>query len=710
MKSKGWSLVAFLPRLCLTTIISTFVAAGANAQDLQLVASPNPAPVYQKVTLSVVVPASNPETVSAQFPERSNSFHIVSGPYVQPFVDSSSSGNRSVKVSYVVEGNETGRIIIPPLSVAAGGSSYATKPLVLAFGVLRNGEVVVPLHPVWTILDRRPDGVFYTGEAIPVILELRNEAERTTIDSIHIADPLPGLEEVKELAAPTETVVGDTRLYQIPVESFILTANAAGTISLPAVSVTAGNRSGLSSPMAIRISQTPDVIAESGAIGTFSFRSWTTTRSVTGGEEVSLHLRIEGSGNLSRITLPVPSSTGLLDIGKQETQHMSAGISGYFGFREMVYQYLLQPSTESGGSAVSKSTGSITVPSFRWLDPRNGTQTAPARVFALAPAVGGTPAAGDSSVYGSFSTSPGTGNIPKTEAANVKRSTVQLPFQLEPAGVVRGSEYRELYTNGNTYLWLIPGPIVFGLFLLVRPRRKGGGSLLGAGALFLVLLACRIPPSQDSLQSGVEAYAAGNYEQAARDLAAARPDYPRNAALSYDIGLVEYRLGRYGEAVHSVRTAVYYSPLSQTYRSALDWMVGEIGVTEQVPAAYPIHPDLFLFVLIIGINAAAILGIGVMVRRSGAIAIALILVLVISVIAGGGLGYTAVKRSVETAVVKSAGTEMTKIPMAVAGHWLELPAGMAVRIRDEVKDYYLVETAYGNTGWVRQDRVLVDGR
>lgn len=679
----------------LCTLLLLLSAIGVSAEDLTLTAAPNPAAVYQKVGLTVIVPSANPETVSASFPSGLAAIHVVSGPYVQPFTANDSAGKPTVKVSFVIEGNEAGRIVVPSLQISADNTDYSTRPIVLSFGVPNGGKLVVPLRPVWTIPNRAARETYYVGEAIPVVLELRNETENRTIDSVRITNPPPGLEQAKELASISRREVGTTTLLQIPVASFILTPTSAGTVSLPSATVQAGGASGVSAPRALQVRPVPDAVSESGAVGSFSFRSWTTKRPVADGEEISLHLRIEGSGNLKHLVLPVPSSTGMIEIGKNQTKHISASVSGYTGFREIVYQYLLQSNSPGAAGA-----GMVTVPRFSWLDPKGGVQSAAARTISIsAPSV---------------SSSPGSalpGKHPVTEqAAGAKPNHGNIPFTLEPASVIRRSEYREFYSNGRTYLWLLPGPIVFGLFLLTRPRGRSRSKLLGAAVFVFLLSACAVSPVDDSLVQGTTAYAKGEVAQAAKDFVAAQGSFPRNAALSFDLGIAEYRLGRYGEAIHSIRTAIYYAPLSAKYRSVLQWMVDQIGIQEQVPPAYPIHPDLFLFLLIGGINLAAILGVLVVMKRSGRLAIALILVLVISTISAGGLAYTSVRRSVETAVVKSSGTEMTKIPMAVAGRWLELPAGMAVDVRDSVSGYYLVETAYGNTGWVRKDRVLIDGR
>lgn len=700
----------FLPRALALGGFAMLVALPAAGQDLQLMASPNPAAVYQKVTLSVIVPAKDPSAVSASFPESSGEIHVVSGPYIQPYLDNAQPSTQKVRVSYVIEGNEPGRTIIGPLSITVGSAVEKTDPMVMAVGVLRGNEVTVPLQPVWKLPEARPGVPLYTGEAIPVVLELKNEARVTKVDEVHVSQAPPGLLRISELDPPSRTQVGQTTLYQVPVASYLLTATGVEDLILPAAQVQAGARTGTSIPRQIQINPIPEAISASGAIGALAFRSWTTEQKVADGEEVSLHLRVEGTGNLPRIVMPVPAATGILQIDKNETRNVSETRKGFSGFREIVYRYLYQGSNQPADTPV------ISVPSFSWLDPETGSiESVPERTFPVStpPAIGPAMSPSDGALTGAGAAgrpeatgASATGSA--GSAGGVSRTLPALPYTLESAAAIRSSEYRELYSRGDTYLWLLPGPVIFGLFLLVRPRpRKGSGGLTSV-LLFGLLISCSTAPIHDSVEAGMASYNEGKLEKAASDFGRAANVYPRNAALSFDRGIVEYRLGRYGEAIHFLRAAIFYSPLTPTYRSALEWTVSQIGVPEQVAAAYPVHPDIFLIALIVAVNAASILGILVLLRRSGGLAIALILLLVLSVISAGGLGYTAVKRSVQTAVVRSSGTEMTKIPMASAGRWLELPAGMAVRVRDSAGGYYLVETAYGNTGWVKHDRVLLD--
>lgn len=688
-----WAIAVYLVGLLL------LAAAAAAAEPLTLHVSPNPAAVYQKVTLSAIVPAGSPEVVSASFTASNEGIHIVSGPYIQPYVSESAPSSSLVRISYVIEANEPGRKVLPPVTIDTASGRRTTRPVVVSFGYQRGGHIVVPLEAAWRLPGREKREALYAGEAIAVVLELVNELQPQKADKVALTGGSSSLRPAKEFVRTRSRMVGQTRLYQVPVASYILTPTKAGTISLPTAHVSTGTRSGMSAPRRLRVVAPPAAISSSDAIGSLAFRSWTTHRPVKGGEEVSLHLRVEGRGNLPEIALPQPTARGLLELGRNETHSTSPGASGFRGFREEVYRYLLSSSSGPGAAA-----GSITVPSFSWLDPHSGkVSSVAAKSYSFAPPAGRAAAARSGGA--SARAASGTG----AHAKQASRSGI--PFAPQSAAAIQGSEYRAFYSRGKTYLWLLPGPVVFALFLLIRPRRKGRGIGLGASALFLLLFSCRLAPVQDQAASGVAAYRAGKLTVAARDLAAATASYPRNAPLSYDLALVEYRLGRYGEAVHYLRTAIYFAPLSRTYRSALDWMVKQIGVPEQASSAYPVPPDLFLIILIVAINAASLLGIFLVFKARGGLAIGLILCLVVALISGGGLVYSITKRSVETAVVKSSGTEMTKIPMAVAGRWLELPAGMAVRVVDSTKGYYLVKTAYGNTGWVRKDHMLLgEGR
>lgn len=669
-----------------------------SAEELPLLASPNPAAVYQKVTLSIIVPARNPEAVSAEYRGLAGAVHLISGPYIQPYIDERNPGVSEVRVSYVIEGNEPGRIVIPSFAITVDGSRRMTKPTVMTFGVLRGGQIVVPLEPVWRLPSEGSGATFFAGEAIPVVLELRNEPVPEKIDEVRLSGTPAGLEKVPPFSEAVGRQIGDATLYQVPAAAYILTPTASGTVTLPTASVKAGGRTGVSAPAEINVDAAPEAIATTGAIGALSFRSWMTSRRVRGGEEIFLHLRVEGTGNLPSIALPRPTTSGLLELGNDETQSIDAGASGYRGFRERIYRFLRPASISPGVSGPV-----ISVPAFPWLDPAtHDVESVPEATYRVS-----LPAAGSSSAQ---TPSPPAGSASAAPVGATGTAAVEVPFAPESAATVRSSEYREFYSRGESYLWLLPGPLVFGMFLLVRPRGRGRAGGLGAAALFLLLSSCHPAVIHDRVAAGVTAYQKGRMGQAEKDFVAARSSYPRNAALSFDLALVQYRLGRYGAAIHLVRNAIFYDPLSAKYRAALDWMVNQIGVAEQVPPAYPIHPDLFLMLLIAAVNVASILGILVTLRGRGGLAIALILCLVLALIAAGGLAYSAAKRSVETAVVKSSGTEMTKIPMAAAGRWLELPAGMAVRVLDSTDGYYLVQTAYGNTGWVRQNRMLLDHR
>ena len=662
---------------------------------------PNPAHVNEKVTLSIVFDTSNVASVVPGFPALPPQVRLISGPNVQPYVDPNDPATPKARVSYVLEGAEGGRFVIPSISVTAGNASFTTGQLVVSFGISGQQALVIPLRPSWSLPVALSEGPLYVGEAIPLSLLLANEPGPLNGVQIELLGDASGLKQVKLYSRTHMEKYGTFSLYPVPAADYELTPDHAGNVVVPPARLVSGDREGTAAPLELRIRQAPSAIASTGAIGSFTFRGWVEEHPVTGGTEILVHERVEGDGNLNRLELPAPSSTGLLPLGRSETHAMTAGTGGYTGFRERVYRFLAT-FPQNGTSAAAAPT--ITIPRFVWFQPVSGRiSSVPARTLAIAPPVSGL--AGQSGAP-SGATRPGS---PTAEASTLSGAAPQgSPPEPLPAAAVERTHFHSYYTHPVYYLFLLPGPIALGFELLLRrPRRRGRAA--GAGFTLLLFLIAGSAAPADRVQQGVDAYRSRNYAVALRDLSAAQSLYPRNAALSYDLALAQYRNGLYGKAIHSLRTAIYFAPLDSRYRAALAWMVSQIGVSEQVPPPYPIHPDLYLLALILLVNAAAVLAIVAARRRSGAFAIPAILCGALALAAAGGLVYASFKRAEVTGVVASAGTEMTKIPFPAAGKWMELPEGMAVYVEDRVPGYYLVQTAYGLRGWVEQKDLLIDG-
>ena len=671
----------------------------AKPPDAQL--SPNPALVGQKVTLSIVLDTSDTSQLAAHVSSLPPEIKLISGPYIQPFVDQGDPFTAKSEISYVIEGTEPGRYVVPPITIFSHGSTTATSPTVAAFGVARGGAITIPLRVQWSVSPSLRADLLYSGETIPLSLVLVNEPGDTSVDSVVLLGNSDGIDRVPLYTAQHLERFGSSVLYTIPAADFELTPLSAGQVTLPAAEVSAGTSRGSAPPITLTVHEAPSAIAATGAIGSFLFRSWIEVHDVKDGREVLVHERVEGEGNLSRLNVPEPTTSGLLSLGATETRSLTAGSGGYSGFREIVSRYLASPrSAEAGAPAAS-----VTVPRFVWFDPSLGRiASVPARTLTVETPPVSAPA---SAVAAAAPEAQGKQDAagPGAHAQQESPPPSGVPEPLSAASV-RRSFYHSYYTDPTAYLWLLPGPLLLGLFLLLR-RPPGGRSAAGAGIALMLLLAASTT-ADDRLDAGISAYRSHDYKKALTELLSQRSSYPDNAALSYDIALAEYRNGQYGLAIHDLRRAIYLAPLDRSYRSALEWMTSQISVDEQVPPAYPIHPDLYLIALILFLNSGSLLGIVALRRRSGAFAIPAFLCAALVLISAVGLAYTAAKRAQPSAVVVSAGTEMTKIPLDSASKWIELPEGMAVSVRDSVPGYYLVRTALDVSGWVKRKDLLLD--
>ena len=676
----------------LAVLLIALATPGLSALDLELRVQPNPVVVGRQATISITFDYADAAAVSADPFTLPEGLQLTSGPYIRPYIDEDNPGAAKVEVSYVVAATAPGRYAMPAIMIHAKDSSAATRPFVLAAGISQGDSIVVPPSARWRALV----SPIYAGETIPLALELENEPSPVTVDKVVVQPPSGAFEPAKGLLSPSAVTVGETTLYTVPAAVYEFTPASAGAVVIPAASVQVGNLSGSAQPLTLTVLPAPAGIEQTGAIGAFTFRA--STEPVERPGAITLRLEIAGDGNLGYLHLPVPATTNLLTLDERETRKLAPSLTGYSGSRERIIRYL----------AAGDGAASLRIPDFSWFDPRdNQLHTVPGRLVTLASGS----AAGTAPGSAAERQQPQPAPPEAAGSANAKAaaSALSVPFSPEPWRVIEGASYRDLAAEPLSYIWLLPGPIFFLIVLFGRRFWRGTPVAL----LFCVLLLGSTPPSSSLLApvatKALADYAAGHLQSALSGFTRGLAIEPRNAALFFNKGLTEYRLGIAGYAVNSVRTAVFYEPTSPRYRQLLDWMVRRLAVPEQVPAVTPIHPDLFFLGLMLFVNGAGIAGGLLLLKRRAGWVILLGLCAVLALGSASGLLYTVAARSVKTAVVAENRTEMKKIPVDSASHWLDLSRGMAVRIMGGSGDYDLIETGYGIKGWVRKEALLVDG-
>jgi len=136
-------------------------------------------------------------------------------------------------------------------------------------------------------------------------------------------------------------------------------------------------------------------------------------------------------------------------------------------------------------------------------------------------------------------------------------------------------------------------------------------------------------------------------------------------------------------------------------RGVLQSLEHGYGLTGQVAAPFPVHPDLAYLLLLLFANAALIMA-ALFVRKKRVQF--LIFFVLLSIAALSSFAFFVGRlysESRSVGVVILAGSHLNRVPEVDSKSWFELPSGTSLWIRGQFGDYYLVETPSDILGWVR---------
>ena len=626
----------------------------------------NPVGVKDRIFLTITVKHSEASDVLVTPPKWPEGFVLLSGPRIRPYADDQDSNfPQKVRITYTLRSDIPGRFILKGFSVQAGAKRAKTAPVLLEVGLYKNRQVYMPLEVVWQV----PETPLYVGAAIPVYLVLKDQVEIPLVESFEVTKPQGGLfEEAQGIGEIRISKSGDIELYTVPVASYLLTPSQSGRLFLPSAKVNALGLQAETGTVRLEIEKLPDEITESGAIGNFHFTHTLDGTRLTRGEEVTLLLRIEGTGNLHYLEFPVPDFGNLMQIDTSEKMDIFATSIGYSGYREKQYVVV---------SEIAGSTA-ITIPDFVWLDYTTGSvrRTGEARL-AVATVSADEPVLPDGQ---QFPFAPGS---------------LSALLELKP------SKAHRVPLN---YLWMLPAPIAF-IILLALKRTK----ILFVSVVFVFLGAGdTVGNGEVVLKEALEAYHSDNMDIAAERFKESLGHFPDNPGILYALSLSAYRDGDYAESLHYARRAIRVRPMYQRYRDFMSWLNGELQLDKPVSPALKMHPDVF-FYLMISFSVLAFVFLSIQLfRNRGVYIILFILCALFTVGSCAALIYTTSANRIKSGVVSTAQSPMKKIPSDMATDWMSLPVGQSVTIIDRNNSYYLVKTSLGLKGWLSSESVLLD--
>ena len=257
------------------------------------------------------------------------------------------------------------------------------------------------------------------------------------------------------------------------------------------------------------------------------------------------------------------------------------------------------------------------------------------------------------------------------------------------------------------YLWLLPGPIVFLIFLFLKRKR----AVLTVLLLFLLSFTTAdfmTDSMADRLAAAEEAYETEEYHTAEllyEELIAEHPNIP---GLYFNAALSAYHQEKIGKAVLYARTAMVEQPMEQRFHRFLDYLDQQYGIVTQIDLPFSFHPDFFFFLFGIFLNAAGFLGVFYLFKRKNSLFIMGLLMVVISIVMLIGMSYSIQASKNETAVVMSPDSgvyEVKKIPKNTSGADFLLQPGETVNIKGGTDQFYFITTSLGQKGWIQKSFV-----
>jgi len=636
--------------------------------DTVVLVEPEVIPLGNRFSITILVNVENPNLFNVEKPDFPSSIRLYSGPLIRPFYEERESRQISegMRIQYIFTAVASGRFVTEGFTIVSGDKKVKTEPVVLRIGEYINGKLLVPPRIRWELYSDR----VYSGQTASVILKAVMQEEIKIFERIKVDPPGMGIfENVKGLGEiETETYM-NSEFFSYPVASYLYTPTRTGRVLLPPAYVYQDGLSGRAGGVWIWVDPVPEEIKESGAIGDFTLSTMVEKQIITGTEESKLHIRIEGVGNLDYLKPPEPLLEEMQISAKEEKVDIIPHKAGYEGVREIIY------SLSSKEEHSEEKKGRVSIPSFKWFNPE-------------------------------------TGEIEKSQTEEytitIRPSPVyeekeEFPFTLMEIEEINSMREKNLYTQLCSYFFLLPGTLILGVCLILQ---KGGKALLPVLFILLGATLSGVSSIEELVLRGIEYYNEGELFKAQKCFSDALESRPGNPGLLFNRGIINYRLGRYGEAIADLRKAILYEPSNMELREYLDWMEEKLSLEAQAKLPSFIHPDIFFIITVVSWNLLCLTFTVFLYRKTAMIFILTVLLSVMFAISGGGLIYTALERGQEKGVVREK-KKIKKIPEETSSAWFALQEGTTVRIISSSYDFYLAETAYGVKGWIKKPVIIL---
>lgn len=645
-------------------LLSLFISVFVFSEDVIMEVKPDPVRKGYQFTVTLYVDHDVPSEVTVAEPEIPEGFKLVRGPAVRSYYVTLDKNRtkKKTRVKYTFLALKTGRFVLDSYRIDAGGREFKTDPVIVGIGLYKNKRFYIPYEVSW---EKKGD-TFYVGQAVPLSARVENLPDILIFEKVEAASPASGIfTEIEDPGPITIRKVGNQNLYTVPVGGYLFTPSRKSTVKIPGIRVVSEGISSYSRSVTLKILDIPEEARTTGAVGNFT-RIFSLEKDSAGvNESINLHVVVEGTGNLNYLEIPSPEAEDMVLAGEKDEENYKGTINGYVGKREKVFTFV------SSGAGDKK----IIIPPFPFLNPETG------EVSILGP---------ESITVRIENTGTSKQHDPFMDFVPEKLSVSYIP--------VKSGRYK----NPESYLWLLPGPLVFLIFFFKRNKK-----LFLLSIVILSVSSMRL--GAEDTDPGRKLFSGGEYKKALAVYTKELEMNPDAPSLYYNLALCYYRLGITDRAVYAARTALMYNPFSKNYSDLVAVIEKDSGIEYPVHVKKSVYPDIFLFLLTLVLNGAAFIGVIYLVRRKNFFFILSVLLAGISIITAGVLIYSSVHWKQHYGIVRMEAESVRKIPLENSEPGFQIKEGETLKIIGSSGDYEFVENGLGLKGWILADSLLVFG-
>lgn len=649
-------------RCVLFGLVMLALAPGVNAAgppEARIVLNSDRYVVGSRWTVDILLDTPNSMAVRVPVPVLPPALALLDGPYIRETSWEKVPGtlSRATKVTLTLKTMAPGIVEIGPFEVKVGTQVQTLAPVTVYLLAADEAKRRFPVEVRWA----KPDGPFYEGQAIPLILQARNLDVLAQPQDPGLGAPTGSLwEKAVGLGEIEINSIGEDRLMNVPWGGWMLIPTKPGPLTVPAFRASVSGLDRMVPALTLDVQPLPPEAAQGRAVGDFSYTVEAKEGEAAQGGQLVVTQEISGRGNFPYLKMPEVSVPDLTLASRQEGTRYRAAKNGYEGSLLVTWRF----------SSDQARTVTITLPGFRAFQPKSGridtwdprTATVALHLPTAAPAK------------------------PAALAQPLDWSGVQA---VRPWGVAQGWLAFSLF---------LPGPF----FLISTFVFRGKGT----GLLVLAVLGVFLVSAGDGAPGGFVEAIQTQGSRAADLWGALAKAYPDEPGFWYNKALACQDAGRTAEAVHGFRMALrtgFQGDLAA--RGLISLEEKELLTDQFVPwTGWP--TNLLFLALCVMVNLAFVFWGGQRLTGSSHWLPPLALAILVSAALGVFVIGSQTARYEPDAVVGLSDGAIRKVPGDLAETWMTLKAGTVVKVQGASERWVLVQTGYGLEGWVEASGLL----